>query len=126
MSKKIIENTLWGEKTEITPELLEYYRHNPKELDLIVDKEYFYGRFIRFFFIIGIIITVASRILMLLFQDTDADFINDLILDIFSELGIAIFGGAIAAYILEKMKLKQYEDNITLRNEIIEKLNEKK
>lgn len=44
---KIINNSIWGEKTIVTNEMVEYYRSNPEELDLIIDQEYFYGRFIR-------------------------------------------------------------------------------
>ena len=120
VSKKIIEETLLGEKPVITGEIIEYYKENPDDLDLIIDKEYFHGKFIRFFFIVGLIITICSRVLKLFFHDTWAEFINDIILDVFSELGIAIFGGAIVAFILEKLKQKQYQDNVKFRNEIID------
>ena len=124
ISKKIIEETLLGEKPEITDEVLDYYRKNLSDLDLIIDKEYFHSKFIKFFFIIGLIITVCSRILKFFFHNTWAEFINDVILDVFSELGIAIFGGAVVAYILERMKQKQFQDNVKFRNEIIKKINE--
>jgi hypothetical protein len=122
ISKKIIEETLLGEKPEITDEIVEYYRKNPSDLDLIIDKEYFHSKFIKFFFILGLVITVSSRVLKFLFHNTWAEFINDIVLDIISELGIAIFGGAITAYILERMKQKKYQDNVKFRNEVIEKI----
>ncbi|MEY4459411.1 MAG: hypothetical protein RIT38_616 [Bacteroidota bacterium] len=122
---KIINNSIWGEKTIVTDELVDYYRSNPEELDLIIDQEYFYGRFIRLFFILGVGVTVISRILKYAFEDTWASFINEVILDIFSELGIAIFGGAITTFLLEKMNQKQYEQNIELRKEILKRINSK-
>lgn len=122
ISKRIIEETLLGEKPEITSEIVEYYRMNPDDLDLIIDKEYFHSKFIRLFFIIGMMLAICSRIMKLIFQDTWLEFINDIILDIVSELGIAIFGGAIVAYILEKLRQKQFQDNVKLRNEIVEKI----
>jgi len=122
VSKKIIEETLLGEKPEITAEIVEHYRMNPDDLDLIIDKEYFHSKFIRLFFIMGLTLAVCSRIMKFIFQDTWAEFINDIILDIVSELGIAIFGGAIVAYILEKLRQKQFQDNVKLRNEIVEKI----
>lgn len=122
--EKIINNTLWGEKTEVTDELVEYYRRHPEELDLIIDKELFYGRFIKFFFFLGIIVTVLSRVLKFVFADTWAAFINEVILDIFSELGIAIFGGAITTFLLEKLNQKQYEQNLALRKEILDRIKE--
>lgn len=119
---KIINNSIWGEKTEITDELVEYYRKHPEDLDLIIDKEYFYGRFIKFFFIIGIVITILSRVLKFVFADTWASFINEVVLDVFSELGIAIFGGAITTFLLEKLNQKQYEQNIAFRKEILNRI----
>ncbi|WP_299551043.1 hypothetical protein [Seonamhaeicola sp.] len=124
ISKRIIDDSLWGEKTEITEEIIDFYRNNPKELDLIIDKEYFHSKFIKFFFVIGVLITVTSRLLKFFFENTWASFINEVVLDVFSELGIAIFGGAITAFILEKLKQKQYQDNLKFREEIIKKINE--
>ncbi|HMO34238.1 MAG TPA: hypothetical protein PKE07_14680 [Lacibacter sp.] len=49
-------------------------------------------------------------------------FINEVILDIFSELGIAIFGGAITTFLLEKLSQKQYNQNIALRKENIKRI----
>lgn len=120
---KIINNSIWGEKTIVTNEMVEYYRSNPEELDLIIDQEYFYGRFIRLFFILGVVVTVISRVLKYAFEDTWASFINEVVLDVFSELGIAIFGGAITTFLLEKMNQKQYEQNIELRKEILKRIN---
>lgn len=34
ISKKIIEEALLGEKSEVTDEIVEYYRKNPSDLDL--------------------------------------------------------------------------------------------
>lgn len=119
---KIINNAIWGERTKVTDELVEYYRTHPEELDLIIDKEYFYGRFIKFFFFLGIALTVISRVLKFVFENTWAAFINEVILDIFSELGIAIFGGAITTFLLEKLNQKQYEQNIALRKEILDRI----
>lgn len=124
ISKKIIEESLLGEKPVVTDEVVEYYRKNPNDLDLIIDKEYFHSRFIKFFFVIGLLITTISRVLKFLFHNTWVEFINDVVLDVFSELGIAIFGGAITAYILERMKQKQYEDNVKFRNEVIDRIKE--
>ncbi len=123
---EIMNNSIWGEKTIVTDELVDYYKTHPEELDLIIDKEYFYGRFIKFFFILGISLTVLSRVLKFVFTDTWAAFINDVVLDIFSELGIAIFGGAITTFLLEKLNQKQYEQNIALRKEILDRIKQSK
>ena len=118
-------NLLSYEKREVTAETVEYYRSNPKELDLIIDKEEFNIRFLSFFFIIGITLTVGARILKYFFEDAWATFINDVILDVASELGIAIFGGAVTAYFLEYLQKKQYEENVRYRGEILKRIKER-
>lgn len=124
MNERIFQNLLFGDKVEVTHEMVEFYRKNPDELELIIDKEYFHGRFIRFIFTVGIVLTIASRTLKYLFEDTWAAFINDVVLDLFSELGIAIFGGAITTLLLEKLNQKQYEQNLALRREILRRIKE--
>ena len=106
---KIIYDAIWGEETQITDEIVEYYQKNPRDLDLILDKEHFYGRFIKLVFFLGIVLTVLSGTLKFYFEDYWSEFISDVILDVFSEMGIAMFGGAITTFLLEKLNQKQYE-----------------
>ncbi len=126
--KKMVDKK--SKTTEVTDEILEYYRKNPDELDLLIDKEDFNIKFLSYFFVIGLVITIGSRILAFVFADVWGEFINNVVLDVSSELGIAIFGGAITAYLLEYLQKKQYEENIAFRNEIKKRLsntqNEKK
>ncbi len=107
---------------EITPKLIEYYEKNPKELDLLINKEDFHIKFLSYFFILGLILTIVSRTLAYFFEDIWGKFINDVILDVSSELGIAIFGGAITAYLLEYLQKKQYQENIEFRKRIKEEI----
>ncbi len=104
--------------SEITDEVVNYYKDNPNELDLLVDKEDFNVKFLNYFFIFGLGVTITSRVLAYVFADIWGKFINTVVLDVTSEIGIAIFGGAITAYLLEYLQKKQYEDNIAFRNEI--------
>ncbi len=115
-------NILSYEKRIVTDEVVEYYRKNPNELDLIIDKEEFNISFLSFFFLIGITITIGARVLKFFFQDAWASFVNDVVLDVLSELGIAIFGGAVTAYFLEFLQKKQYEENVRYRAEIIKRI----
>ncbi len=114
------------EKQEVTDEIVDYYRKNPKELDLIVDQEEYHLKFLWYFFIIGLVITIGSRILKYFFAGDWGEFVNDVILDVLSELGIAIFGGAVTAFLLEFLQKKQYERNVRYRNEIKARLEQKK
>ncbi len=114
------------EKQEVTDEVVAYYRKNPKELDLIVDQEEYHLKFLWYFFIIGLVITMGSRILKYFFAGDWGEFVNDVILDVLSELGIAIFGGAVTAFLLEFLQKKQYERNVRYRNEIKARLEQEK
>ncbi len=107
-----------SKKQVVTDEIVEYYRKNPDDLDLLIDKEDFNVKFITYIFFLGLIITVGSRILAFMFADVWGEFINSVVLDVSSEVGIAIFGGAVTAYLLEYLQKKQYEENIAYRNEI--------
>ncbi len=105
-------------KNEVTDEIVEYYKKNPDELDLLIDKEDFNIKFLSYFFIFGLVLTVGSRVLSFMFEDIWGDFVNHVVLDVASEVGIAIFGGSVTAYLLEYLQKKQYEENIAYRNEI--------
>ena len=122
MKKIDISSLYMGKEPPITNELVEYYRRNPKELDLIVDKEHFHVRFLAFFFVLGLGTTIGARILNYLFGDAWGIFVSDVVLDVASELGIAIFGGAVTAYFLEFLQKKQYEQNMRFREKIKSRL----
>ncbi len=117
---------LFIEQREVTDEVVEYYRKHPEELDFIIDKERVHNGFLFYAFIIGIVITVACRVLAYFFGDVWGEFINNVVLDVGSELGIGIFGGAFTAYLFETLQQKQYKENVAYRNAIKSRLEEKK
>ncbi len=120
--KQILDDFLL-EKLEVTDEIIYYYKKYPEKLDLIIDKEHFDYKYLSYFFIFGLALTIISRLLSYFFKDIWGEFINDVILDVSSELGIAIFGGAITAYLLGNLQKRQYKENIDFRNEIKKRLN---
>jgi len=115
-------NIIFPDNEEITEELLDYYEKNPDELDLIINKEHFNALFLGIFFSIGIGLTLAARVVQYFYGTDLGDFVNSVILDVISELGIAIFGGAVVAYYLEFLNKKQYQQNLKFRNEIKRRL----
>lgn len=56
-------------KQEITEEIVEYYKRNLEELDLLIDKEDLNIRFLSYFFIFGLVVTVGSRVLSFMLGD---------------------------------------------------------
>ena len=106
----------------ITEETLEYFEQYPDELDLIINREHFYTAYLGIIFFLGIGVTVAARVVQYLFADYLGEFINQVVLDLISELGIAIFGGAVVAYLIEYLNKRQYQYNIRFRRQVKAKL----
>jgi len=117
LTQKLFDG-LFSDKQEITEEIVAYYKRNPEELDLIIDKEYFHVAFLGFFFFLGLGITVLARVIAYFFGNYFGEFVNTVVLDVISELGIAIFGGAVVAYLIEYLNKRQYQQNLKFRNEI--------
>lgn len=118
---KLIEKirfAIFPNREKVTNKILDYYEKNPDELDLIINKEHFNILFLGLFFVIGHIITFSARIIQYLYGEQLGEFINTVVLDVISEVGIAIFGGAIVAYLIEFLNKRQYQQNLKFRNEI--------
>ena len=123
--KDFISSVLFNEPQEVTDEVIEYYRKHPKELDLILDKDYFHIKFLSFFFVLGLGLTIGARTFDYFFGADFGAFVSDVVLDVTSELGIAVFGGAVTAYFLEFLQKRQYEQNLRFREKIRARLAEK-
>jgi len=117
---------IFPDNQEITEDIVTYYEKNPAELDLIINKEHFHIAYLGAFFFIGLTLTVAARIMAYFFGQDLGEFVNDVVLDVISEIGIAIFGGAIVAYLIEYLNKKQYQQNVKFRREVIARIEERK
>ncbi|MEM9676238.1 MAG: hypothetical protein AAF992_26845 [Bacteroidota bacterium] len=120
-----LQGAIFSDDTNVTSEELEYYQKHPEDLDLIINKEYFHSVFFGIFFGLGIIITTGARIIQYCYGKVLGSFVNTVILDVLSELGIAIFGGAVVAYMIEFLKKRQYQKNLKFRNYIKKALEER-
>ncbi len=109
---------IFSDTLEITEATIDYYEKNPDELDLIINKEHFHAAYLGIFFVVGLLLTIAARTLAFFFEGEWGNFINDVVLDVISEIGIAIFGGAVVAYLIEYLNKKQYQQNIRFRKEV--------
>ena len=110
--------SLFSDTDEITEEVIVHFEKNPDELDLIINKEYFNAFYLGIIFILGLGTTLSARIIDYFYGHSWGDFISNVVLDVLSEVGIAIFGGAIVAYLLEFMNKKQYQRNIAFRRKV--------
>lgn len=113
-----ISNILSTSEDQITEETILYYEKNPDELELIKNREHFNVIYLRFIFALGILITVLARVVAYYCGSFLGDFVKSVVTDVISELGIAIFGGAICAYLIEILNKQQYQKNIKLWREL--------
>lgn len=117
-----ILNTFRSNEEEITDELVSYYRKNPDELDLIINREHFNALYLGVFFALGLGTTITARVIQYYFGNVLGEFVSEVVLDVLSELGIAIFGGAVVAFLIEHLNKKQYQQNIRFRKQIKSRL----
>ena len=113
-----LNRMVFPDSQEITEEVILHYEKNPDELDLIINQEHFNVVYLGLIFILGIVITISARLTSYFYGDSLGDFFNSVILDVISELGIAVFGGAIVAYLIEFLNKKQFQQNIKFRREM--------
>lgn len=126
---KLIDNLYertFASEQEITDELLDFYEKNPKELDLIIEEEGFHYGFLLVFFFLGLFLTIIARVMQVTLKDYLNEFMEVVVLDVASEIGIAIFGGTLVAYFIEYLGYKQFEKNKAFRKKITLKLKERK
>ena len=113
-----IESILFSYDDKITEEVILYYEKNPGELDLIINKEHFNVVYLRFIFILGMLMTILARVVEYYYGDFLGEFGKSVVTDVISEIGIAIFGGAVVAYLIEFLNKKQYQQNIKFRKQV--------
>lgn len=121
-----IENILFVDNDQISEEVIQYYEKHPEELDLIINREHFNAAYLGFFFILGLLMTVLARVISYYYGDVLGEFGQSVVMDIISELGIAIFGGAVVAYLIENLNKKEYQKNVKFRAKIKAILDERK
>lgn len=117
---------VFPDSQEISKEIIRHYEKNPDELDLIINKEYFNSVYLGVIFFVGIGTTILARIAQYVYGEFLGAFVNTVVLDVVSEVGIAIFGGAIVAYLIEFMNKKQFQRNIQFRRQVKAMIEERK
>lgn len=121
-----ISKVIFPDTQEINETIIRHYEENPDELDLIINREHFYTIYLGLIFILGMVMTVAARLIQYFYGQTLGDFVNTIVLDVLSELGIAIFGGAVVGYLIEFLNKRQFQQNIKFRRDIKTILEERK
>ena len=109
---------VFPDSQDITEEVILHYEKNPDELDLIINKDYFNTVYLGLVFLMGLLLTVGARLISYFYGNALGKFVNTVLLDLLSEIGIALFGGAVAAYLIEFLNKKQFQQNIKFRRAV--------
>jgi len=113
------------DKPKITPEVLSYYEKHPEEIELITDREEIQMGIIRSFFVLALILVAGAKVLTYFFKGKTPNFWIDVVLEVVFEVGNAIMGGVLAAFIMERLQKKQYEKNVRYKREVLRLLKER-
>lgn len=109
-------------KQVVTKADVDYYQAHPEELERITDKEMLHLKFLNFFFLFGLFLVLASRIVIYMFADILGGFMTEVVLETSFEMGNAVLGGVTAAFLLEYLQKKQYEENLRYRHEVLHRI----
>lgn len=104
---------------EITEEVLDFYEKHPEELNLITNREEIQLGILKYFFIVALVFIGGTRTAAYVFSGTEPNFITGVVLEVVFEVGNAILGGVLAAFLIERLQKKQYERNIRYKREVM-------
>ena len=124
--QKTIDDYLLEKPEEITPELLDHYENNPEDLDLLINREMIQVGILKYFLGASLLLIGGSRSAIYFFGNELPGFISEVLLEMGFEVGNAILGGVLAAFLIERLQKKQYVQNVQYRRLIQRKLKERK
>lgn len=108
--------------SELTDDDIKYFIDNPKELDLIGDRELVQTRLLRRLLALAVVCIVASKLIGFQFGDQLGEFVNGVVVDLTFELGAALLGAVATVYFLEIQQRKQFTENTAFIREVRERM----
>jgi hypothetical protein len=122
---KLFLKTFLKGKGEVTQEELEYFRRHPDEIDEITAPVNVHKLFLLYGALSGILLVVLSKVLkfssVLYFA---RDYLQEFLVDIVFEIGIALIGAGVTAYLLGILLNTQQENAERWRTEIRTRIRE--
>lgn len=105
--------------TDVTDEAVEYFREHPDEIDEITAPVYIHKLFLWGGAIMGTVFVGASKVLNYSqILDFLSEGVREFAIDLVFEVGVALIGAAVTAYILGVLLNKQQENATKWRGEI--------
>ncbi len=126
MEKDELTDYLLNKPKQITESVLDFYEKNPEELNMISNREEIQLGILKYFFIVSIVLIAGSRTIIYLFGENLTNYFTEVVFEVTFEVGNAILGGVLAAFLIERLQKKQYEKNIRYKREVIRLLKKRK
>ena len=108
----------------ITDEEIAYYRQNPDKVEEITKEGRSHRSILPIGFMLGFLFVFSSKIIGFYGLFGDAFFLNEIVVDMVFELGVAIWGGVMTTAILETIEnreraaIQKYKEEILRRMQI--------
>ena len=123
--EKIFLRMFIKDKGEMTQEEVEYFRKHPDEIDEITAPLYVHKLFLTIGFLLGVLLVGLSKVLqfssILYFFH---GYFQEFMVDIVFEIGVALIGAGVTAYLLGILLNTQQENAQSWREEIRSKIRE--
>jgi hypothetical protein len=107
---------------KLTEEELAFYRKHPELIQAIGDKTTIYKAILLVVFIIGFLLVVVSKVVKAAFDDGSGSWFAELTVDLFFNLGVALWGGVATTVLLQDYVKRQYSEGRQYQQEIIRQL----
>jgi hypothetical protein len=123
--EKIFLNMFVKNKKKLTQQEIEYFRMHPSEIDEITAPINVHKVFLTFGIVVGVILVGISKIIKTtnLFDFMQGTF-EEFVIDIIFEIGVALIGAGVTAYLLGILMNTQQQNAKKWRKEIRRKIRE--
>ena len=101
---------LKGSSSEVTEDEVSYFRRHPDEIDEVTAPVYVHKIFLWAGTFLGTVFVAASKVLKFSQSVLFSEGVREFTIDIIFEIGVALIGAAVTAYILGIL-LNQQQDN---------------
>ncbi len=106
----------------ITAEEVDYYRQNPEKIEEITKQGRSHRSILPVGFMIGFTLVFASKIIGFFDPFGSELFLNEIVVDMTFELGVAVWGGVMTTFILEVIENREAAAIQRYKNEILRRI----
>ena len=123
MRDKLFLKLFWDNSSKVSQEEVEYFANNPDEIDEFTTPLNIHKIFLTIGIMLGIVLVTFSKLIKYnVLEFFETKLINEIIIDLVFEIGIALIGAAVTAYLLGVLLNRQQSNAKKWRNELRKKI----